>query len=675
MASSVTLSSSSNQTTLLSAEDAFFRSILGIHRVDERGMLKMTASEEEIGITQDTLHLLLRRCLSRSMAEGTHLFTAEKVDYVVTKEGDKLKELHTTFKTRTLGEGGCAKVSQLYSLIHGAHRYAYKVAKQPQDRKRFVSLYRKLANIEHRYERVSGLPKPPTLVQPLSDPSSDDVMPAGLLMEAYRTDLHKAMNLELEFNDTDPDKWQLINQTIVRGLYQLLTALNCLIEEGIVHGDIKPGNIFLSKSPEGHWIFDLNDFDGAKYMRNQLGRFPTKAELVPSPDMPSVVGAPGTPQYMCTTDLLAITNAARNSDRDEYIRLQHARDMFALGLSMIFAASRRRAQPYVLNKHKMCDPSTHNASIVEILRAYKLSEGVIKILVQMIDPNPRNRGVPAVLLENLKGVIRSAYPEMAQALGLIPSTASSIPHLPSSSLPSTTTPLTSHAPGEIALTPLPAPPHPLADAHTPPTAQLPSKTLSPHIERSIAAKKELSLSPIRKQGSYLSISSPHKRVEPLPPVFLTTTSISCSRRSLFAPPEALASHVAAIIPSPEQLAAAASSSVARRDAPSLADASTPPTAQLSSKIASPHAEKLSASKQARSMSTTRMIITHSPKERESSSHRSGEHLEKWTPPSLKRSRESSLQALYESVALDDQGNQTNPKQIRVATSSKPLSST
>jgi serine/threonine-protein kinase len=156
--------------------------------------------------------------------------------------------------TRKLGEGGMGTVYVGQSLTDGSN-YAVKVlhpeyVSEPTVRERFVAEGRAYARLRHEnvvrvFDSALAEDGTPFLVMELLE---------GVPLSAYTK----------EGGRIPPPQ-------AVSILLSVLAALAMAHGQGIVHRDLKPDNVFLARSPEGHFTVKLLDFGIAKVMDSAGG--------------------------------------------------------------------------------------------------------------------------------------------------------------------------------------------------------------------------------------------------------------------------------------------------------------------------------------------------------------------------------------------------------------------
>lgn len=92
----------------------------------------------------------------------------------------------------------------------------------------------------------------------------------------------------------------------------------------IIHGDLKPENIFCKWTKKGEFKAVIGDLDGAKFVNTELNLAnPTDIQLLP-------FGTYYTELYFTYSDLYSLIECYRRRDQHAWIKCQKKRDIFAL---------------------------------------------------------------------------------------------------------------------------------------------------------------------------------------------------------------------------------------------------------------------------------------------------------------------------------------------------------
>lgn len=411
-----------------------FKNILSLNNYAKGVLLRSKRDGFELGINDECLSNVIGFSMSPVVPNGVHLIPFSGTNYVVSKDNGLLMDLLTTHQAKSLGKGAVGEVFQLRSLaseIKAAFKtLCVKTEKIQKAIKELQNSNIKLGNIFKQYGEVSGIPKPSHLVKTLS-PGVESTL-TGILMEAFDGDFN-ILKKHPDFQN--PEKAREVNKIFVLAAWQLLHGLVCLEEEGIVHGDIKPENI-LVQNLNGKWKFCLNDFDGAKYLKNKTnGEISIQIEL--DVDFGSSLGTSFTSNYVLQNDFERLRKLLRERNNPSYILTQHQRDLFALGLSLFEMCTRDLVKAYALNTDKY--RSTPTTLHKEQLIGFKFHPEFAAIVEQMLHPSARHRGNAKNLLERLHQTIFTYYPDVFSTLPSSPFlTIPTLSKQPSSLLPSQT---------------------------------------------------------------------------------------------------------------------------------------------------------------------------------------------------------------------------------------------
>ena len=181
--------------------------------------------------------------------------------------------------TEKLGQGGNAIVWRARDRSILRRPVAIKIlySSNPDDRRRFQQEAEVLANIRH-----------PNVAQAFSCGVTADGRPYVVL------ELFEGPSLREQLNASGPLPWR---EALAIGV-QVAAALDALHARGVIHRDVKPDNIMLTKDDAGRLVVKLIDFGVARLTENYIDPS-TKGFTRIAPRLPTQTGmAVGTPGYM-----------------------------------------------------------------------------------------------------------------------------------------------------------------------------------------------------------------------------------------------------------------------------------------------------------------------------------------------------------------------------------------
>ncbi len=180
--------------------------------------------------------------------------------------------------------------------------------------------------------------------------------------------------------------------------HQLFSALALLEEEGILHGDIKTGNILVRTDAEGTRLVHLADF----------GETVVSADKINDPQALSVAGKRRafSKQYCVQEDYRKSKDAMEKQDVQLIVNIEKKRDVFALGcvLHKILTGGR----PFDLDKEgypKVTKPPK------EITRT-DVPHELKKLIQEMIDSDYKKRPTAKDAVKRYTSLLYSHYPSL-----------------------------------------------------------------------------------------------------------------------------------------------------------------------------------------------------------------------------------------------------------------------
>jgi hypothetical protein len=133
---------------------------------------------------------------------------------------------------------------------------------------------------------------------------------------------------------------------LLNGIRQLFEGLNFLRTAKIIHGDIKPENIFV----KGNGCFSIADFGGSLLQ--------SKAKR----DLENVVQTSFTADCLNGKDLVALVKTTMNGRLSEWAKIGYARDLAAVALSILQMVAREEISP---------QSNAHKSELKRVLKGYK----------------------------------------------------------------------------------------------------------------------------------------------------------------------------------------------------------------------------------------------------------------------------------------------------------------
>lgn len=192
--------------------------------------------------------------------------------------------------------------------------------------------------------------------------------------------------------DVSEGKIPLSAGSKLKGMDGLMRGLAFTQGIGLIHVDIKPGNIFYDTDPKGNPQFKLADWGGARNVR----KLP--------PNGPPVHGLTATPSYAPSSEL----QLCRNCTVANQIPLQRL-STFEMGAALFEVLAGYEFDPYQRDSNQAL--LTQTPFYRAALQAYP--ESVVNFIAQMMDPNPENRPIGEELTKRWDALV-SQYGSLEQ---------------------------------------------------------------------------------------------------------------------------------------------------------------------------------------------------------------------------------------------------------------------
>lgn len=221
---------------------------------------------------------------------------------------------------------------------------------------------------------------------------------------------------------------------------QLASGLHYLAQHDILHGDLKPENIFVKNTPDGNRLVCIADLGGARDASiptlassirslsgseasftsdyaplNEIINSGTLVDLIntvqkeiqdlENPEIPYPVSSLG----LTREEIIAKKKLLIENTKQELIVLEKARDVFALGT--IFYATLTSYMPFLSDKAG--HPQVKNYQ--EIKRT-DVPQDIKDLIRQMLDPDPLQRPLAAGVLNRLNHYMKAQQPDIYSKL-------------------------------------------------------------------------------------------------------------------------------------------------------------------------------------------------------------------------------------------------------------------
>ncbi len=391
---------------------AHYERLLDQFAVQKDGSLVRKKDNLKTGLTPQTLKKVVKAAFSVAPFQATAIEQPDRRLYNIWYDKNS-EELEIGYVNNLIGVGGFGKVFTYVNLTRGTTEVieeAFKYAKKQKglEAKRDIqNEYQVLSDLGRKWGIQIG-PRRIGLISKTSKkgrPQKYGYLSTGLYDNTYVKEVKTAPTLE----------------NYLFGFHQLLFGLDCLGKQDILHGDIKPENILMMQTAEGHQLVHLADFGGARNAR----KITTLRKLAGGAGSSAI-----TPGYAPLEDIELAQRFVKQNQREQLIELEKKRDVFALGAVLYlgltgkkpFQTDKRRI-PGQLKSHGFPILSTYqeiDAAIADTAERQALIEQtpqVIKDLIKnMLDPDYTKRPSHAQALHTLETALQSQYPDLFQKI-------------------------------------------------------------------------------------------------------------------------------------------------------------------------------------------------------------------------------------------------------------------
>lgn len=269
-----------------------------------------------------TLEKVVRTAIEKEILGGHEGVSGSVVKI---KTDEKVKEVLAGFRGNklflreitpiTLGTGSSGVVKKVNS-VSGGNFKAVKWAKRPSGSDSAESFVYAKEDLKNEYrilhhlhgdQKIPGIQKPPSAIVQFKDNSGDEQV--GFLSHKYDGDLSKAPNL---FTD-----WK----AKINAFTPLLDGMAiCVGKKDLLHGDIKPGNIFYEKTIDAGVKLYIGDFGGAAFAKEHKN----------SDEIPLLF----TQAYTHQEDFDQIIEARKTGNYSHFVDVYKKHDVFSLGCTL-----------------------------------------------------------------------------------------------------------------------------------------------------------------------------------------------------------------------------------------------------------------------------------------------------------------------------------------------------
>ena len=276
-------------------------------------------SHPEFSLKESTLLKVVEQAVEKLVENDPVMIKADHEKFIAKTEENALSLLHLS---QFLGNGSTGDVFEL-SDINTRQIYAYKTSRtgekggERQIRKEFEHL-----NLLNEHGRVYGVQSKPHAIHQITYKKDLNTSYIG---DKYDGDLMSYIK-EAD-NHSDAEVFE--NHLFIA--HQLIAGLKYVQFKGMIHGDIKPGNVLIKKRPTGLLVC-LADWEDAKLI-SQSRDYILKNRTY-------------TPKY-CPI-LKKKKKIISIQGKPQFIQMQYCKDLFALGTTLyqLFA----KKSPFYVNE-------------------------------------------------------------------------------------------------------------------------------------------------------------------------------------------------------------------------------------------------------------------------------------------------------------------------------------
>ncbi len=302
--------------------------------------------------------------------------------FLVKKQGDGDQSL--LYIAKKLGAGGFGKAFITRDLKIGKIQVFKQAKAKAQGAKADIENEFKLLKEIHAKGKVWGIQAEPSLQLEMTSYKS------GYLGKKYDSDYA-----------TDIKKYKsYASEQKLSDLHQLLFGLKYLADHDILHGDLKPENVFVKTGRKGIKRVHIADLGGACQVDAKL----------PNIENSFLLGRGFTSWYAPKGDMNAANRFIIGRNKQSLIEVEKKRDVFAMGF-LLYEALTGGKLPFKFDSSGYPILSTYNE-----IKDNSIPEEIIGLIKKMLMPDYKARPTAAEAFKRLDDYIAKKHPELHERL-------------------------------------------------------------------------------------------------------------------------------------------------------------------------------------------------------------------------------------------------------------------